>query len=140
MLRKTGGMQRAVVMRRIGMEAFMRDRLLTLCIGIFIGALFAGPLFAQMLVSWDKEDVMPVVLVKPVIGGFAPTEGTAIGNTWSKDEVRPVCLLKPVIGGFAPREGTTVGNTWPKDEVRPMILVTPRMGRFVPARSSSEDF
>jgi hypothetical protein len=118
----------------------MRDRILILCIGVLIGSLIAAPVFAQVLVSWDKDDVVPVVLVKPVIGGFAPVEGSSIGNTWRKDEVRPVVLLKPAIGGFAPREGTSIGNIWSKDEVRPMILVKPQVGRFVPSGSTSEDF
>src|SRR3989442_13429723 len=117
----------------------MRERFTMLCAGFFLGAFFAAPLWAQVLVSWSKEQIVPVVLVKPTIGGFAPVEGSSIGNTWPKDEVRPVALLKPVIGGFAPREGSSIGNTWPKDEIRPMILVKPQMGRFVPANSASED-
>jgi hypothetical protein len=115
------------------------ERLLILCIGFFLGMLLALPLYAQALISWQKDEVVPVVIVKPDIGGFVPTDGATIGNSWRKDEVKPVCLLRPVIGGFAPRQGSAIGNTWRKDEVKAMILVVPQMGRFVPA-GPAQDF
>jgi hypothetical protein len=37
--------------------------------------------------------------------------GTAIGVSWSKSEVIPVVLVKPGIGGFEPADGSSIGNT-----------------------------
>jgi len=87
---------------------------------------------AEIDVIWKKSEVIPVVLVKPSIGGFVPVEGSSIGNTWSKSEVKPVLLLKPGIGGFESREGTSIGNTWSKDGVLPVMLVEPAAGGFAP--------
>ena len=83
-------------------------------------------------VSWTKAEVIPVVLVKPGIGGFVPTEGIIVGNTWQKSDVRPVLLLKPGIGGFEPRDGLSIGNTWSKADVLPVVLVEPAASDFVP--------
>lgn len=85
-------------------------------------------------VSWTKDEVVPVLLVKPHIGGFVPMEGSTIGNSWEKDAVRPVILVKPGIGSFVPVEGSSIGNNWPKDEVTPVMLVEPSIGTFVPLK------
>jgi hypothetical protein len=66
---------------------------------------------ATVGITWRKAEVIPVVLVKPGIGGFEPVEGSSIGNTWPKSEVKPVLLVKPGIVGFEPREGSTIGNS-----------------------------
>jgi len=87
---------------------------------------------AGIAISWRKSEVVPVVIVKPGIGGFEPVEGSSIGNTWPKSEVKPVLLTKPGIGGFEPREGSSIGNTWRKDEILPVMLVEPSAGGFVP--------
>lgn len=79
---------------------------------------------------WPKSEVIPVVLVKPGIGGFVPTEGSSIGNTWSKEAVKPVLLVKPGIGGFEPVEGLSIGNHWNKDEVIPVALTEPGINGF----------
>lgn len=95
---------------------------------------------AAIGISWNKTDVIPVVLVKPGIGGFEPVEGSSIGNRWQKSEVKPVVLVKPGIGGFEPREGSSIGNRWSEDELIAVILVEPSSGGFVPLRMlSSED-
>ena len=93
---------------------------------------------AAIGVSWTKSEVIPVVIVKPGIGGFKPVDGSSIGNTWPKSEVKPVLLLKPSIGGFKPREGTSIGNTWRKEDVLPVMLVEPSAGGFVPLRLYAE--
>lgn len=107
--------------------------------GVLMGMTIALPLYAQVF-SWNKAEVVPVVLVKPSVGGFVPTEGTTIGNTWSKEEVKPVLIVEPSVGGFVPREGSTIGNTWSKEEVKAVIVVTPRLGNFVPADSTTQKF
>jgi hypothetical protein len=82
---------------------------------------------------WKKNEVTPVVLVKPSsIGGFAPVEGGSTGNTWSKDEVRPVVLVKLGIGGFVPIDDSSVGNTWSNEEVTAVVIVEPNARGFVP--------
>jgi len=81
---------------------------------------------------WSKSEVVPVVLVKPGIGGFVPTERSSIGNTWSKDAVKPVLLVKPGIGGFEPVDGMSIGNHWSKDDVVAVVLTQPGSGGFTP--------
>lgn len=110
----------------------------SLVLGILIGMVLAIPLYAQ-IVSWGKDQVTPVVLVEPGIGGFRPVQGSAIGNTWPKDKVVPMCIVKPGIGGFVPKEGTSIGNTWSRDAVRPVVMVQPAMGRFVPGSNDGAD-
>lgn len=92
---------------------------------------------AAIGVSWNKSNVIPVILVKPGIGGFEPVDGSSIGNTWPKSEVKPVLLVKPGIGGFEPREGMTIGNSWPKDDILPVMLVEPSVGGFIPLQTLS---
>lgn len=90
---------------------------------------------AAIGISWSKSDVIPVVLVKPGIGGFEPIEGSSIGNTWTKDEVKAVVLVTPGIGGFQPTEGSSIGNVWPKDQTVPVMLVEPSVSGFVPSHA-----
>ena len=104
--------------------------LVGLCCGLVVLGTFAAG--ATVGFNWAKDEVLPVVLVEPSIGGFSPVEGSSIGNRWSKSEVKPVLLVKPGIGGFEPMEGISIGNTWPKDEVVPVILVEPELSGFVP--------
>ena len=85
-------------------------------------------------ITWTKSEVIPVILVKPGIGGFEPVEGSSIGNIWSKSEVKPVLLVKPGIAGFEPREGISIGNTWNKEEIMPVMLVEPYTSGFIPLR------
>ncbi|MEW6238380.1 MAG: hypothetical protein AB1656_23595 [Candidatus Omnitrophota bacterium] len=89
---------------------------------------------AAIGVSWKKSEVIPVVIVKPSIGGFEPAEGNSIGNIWPKPQVKPVLLVKPSIGSFVPREGISIGNTWRKEDVLPVMLVEPSPGGFIPLR------
>ena len=93
---------------------------------------------AAIDLSWRRSEVIPVVLVKPGIGGFEPVDGSSIGNIWSKSDVKAVLLVKAGIGGFEPREGTSIGNYWNKDGVIPVMLVEPSTGGFVPLRSLTE--
>jgi len=83
-------------------------------------------------IFWEKDSVVPVVLVEPGIGGFHPTEGTSIGNTCPKSEVMPVCLTKTSIGGYVPFEGSSIGNTWSKSDVMPVCLVKQSGSSFLP--------
>jgi hypothetical protein len=88
---------------------------------------------AQYGISWTSSQVVPVVLVKPGIGGFVPMEGATIGNTWIKSDVKPVLIVKPGIGGFEPVDGMSIGNTFSKDAIIPVTLVQPDVaGRFSP--------
>jgi hypothetical protein len=89
--------------------------------------------------EWQKKEVVPVVLVKPGIGGFEPSDGTSIGNTWPKSAVRPVLLVKPAIGGFEPVEGSSIGNSWQKEAVIPVMLVEPNGLSFVPLQRLTDD-
>jgi hypothetical protein len=91
---------------------------------------------AEAGVYWNKSQVIPVVVVKPVIGGFAPVNGTSIGNTWPKDDVTPMCLVKPGIGGFSPTIGSSIGNTWMKEEVKPIVVVQPAGSVWTPSERS----
>ena len=103
-----------------------------LVIGFVAGAQF-GPLtgHAQVLPSWGKDEILPVLCVKPGVVGFIPCEEASL-HTWSKEQVVPLCPVKPGIGGFVPVDGTSIGNTWAKDKVRPFLLVRESLGRFVP--------
>lgn len=92
---------------------------------------------AAIAVSWSKSNVIPVVLVKPGIGGFEPVDGSSIGNMWSKSDVKAVLLVKPGIAGFEPREGVSIGNFWSKDNVLPVMLVEPSGGGFIPLQTLS---
>ena len=118
-----------------------RDRVTALGIGVVLGVTsgiaIAVPLAAQMGISWAKEQVVPVVIVEPVIGGFAPVEGTKIGNTWRKEEVVPVCLVKPApMGGvgFVSVQNPLYFYHWDQHEVKPYVEVKPSFGVFVPAQ------
>lgn len=109
---------------------------LGLLMGVVIGRLIAPrTVTAQYGLSWRKAQVLPVVIVKPDIGGFSPVNGSSIGNIWRKDDITPMCLVKPDIGGFSPTRGSSIGNIWRKDEVKPFILVEPGIGGFVPSES-----
>lgn len=81
---------------------------------------------------WIKSEVVPVVLVKPGVLGFEPTEGSSIGNNWSKSKVTPVVLVKPWFAGFEPHEGSSFGNSWSKSNVTPVMLVEPSKSGFIP--------
>ena len=109
--------------------------------GALVGALAAFAIAthtvrAQAVQSWSKNQVTPIIFVKPSFGAFVPTDGTTIGLNWQKDEVLPVVLVKPAIGGFAPVDGMAIGNTWPKEGVKPVVFVTPYSGMFVAGPSS----
>jgi hypothetical protein len=119
-------------------KIFSRIRTTVVMIPMLIGVC-AFTTGAALGISWKKNDVIPVVLVKPGIGGFEPIEEGSIGNTWRKSDVKPVLLVKPGIGGFEPREGSTIGNRWSKDELVPVMLVEPSIGGFIPLRMLSSD-
>jgi hypothetical protein len=105
-----------------------------LCIGIIVGVWASSKrVAAQAPPSWEKSEVVAVVVVKPDIGGFSPVTGSSIGNIWSKEDVVPICLVKPDIGGFSPIRGSSIGNVWSEDEVKPFISVKPYLGAFVPS-------
>lgn len=84
-------------------------KLTTLACGFLGGILFSvvvgSPLLAQAFVSWSKREVVPVVLVEPAIGGFAPVNGSAIGNIWPKDRVVPMCKSQTFDWWFRTRRG-----------------------------------
>jgi len=65
-----------------------------------------------------------------LVGACGLALGTAIGITWTKSEVVPVIIVKPGIGGFVPTEGSSIGSTWLKSEVKAVILVKPGIGAF----------
>lgn len=110
----------------------MRLAAIALCVLVGATGLAAG---AVIGINWSKSEVMPVVLVKPGIGGFEPIEGSSVGNTWTKDEVKAVVLVAPGIGGFQPTGGSSIDNIWTKDETVPVMLVEPSISGFVPLRS-----
>jgi hypothetical protein len=87
---------------------------------------------AAIGIIWEKSQVIPVVLVKPGIGGFEPIEGSSVGNIWSRQEVKPVLVVKPGIVGFEPAQGFSVGNTWSRSDVIPVALAEPSATGFVP--------
>lgn len=95
---------------------------------------FAGG--AVIGANWSKSEVVPIVLVKPGLGGFVPNDGSSIGNTWSKEEVKPVLLVKPGLVGFEPVEGTSIGNIWAKDQVIPVTITQPDANGFSPIEIS----
>jgi hypothetical protein len=112
-------------------ELFNRVRTAAITLPLLMGA-FGLTMGAAIGVSWTKSQIIPVVLVKPSIGGFEPVDGISIGNTWPKSEVKAVLLVKPGIVGFEPREGITIGNTWSAQDILPVMLVEPSVGGFVP--------
>ena len=74
---------------------------------------------AAIGVSWTRSDVIPLVLVRPGIGGFEPVEDSSIGNTWRRSEVKVVVLVKPGIVDFEPLEASasaTTGGRWTKSQ------------------------
>ena len=110
--------------------------------GFALGATTGG-------ITWQKSNVVAVVLVEPDMGGFKPVEGSSIGNTRRKSDVHPVVLLKPKTGGlpsygrFEPREGSAIGNSlskvdWSKNDVIPVMLVEPTSGGFIPLQSITD--
>lgn len=103
--------------------------------GLAIVVFASGAFGVAVGYIWSKEDVLPVVLVKPGIGGFVPAEGSSIGNMWRKNEVRPMVIVKPGVGGFIPTAGTSVGNTWNRTAVLPIVFVKPGSGGFIPSSS-----
>ena len=94
---------------------------------------------ATVGIYWEKAQVIPVIMVKPSIGGFVPIEGNSIVNTWSKKDVTPILIVKPSIGGFQPYEGSAIGNTWEKKNVTPVMLVEPYIGNFKPLSRLTEN-
>lgn len=99
----------------------------SLILAVGVSSFAAG---AQYGATWSTADVIPVVLVKPDIGGFTPTEGSSIGNSWTKTSVKAVVLVKPGIGGFVPTDGSSIGNTWAKGDVLPISIVVPGVSGF----------
>jgi hypothetical protein len=104
-------------------------RLVTILAATFAGVLIGlfvrvDSVSAISFVRWDKRDVIPIVLVKPYLGSFAPVEGFSL-TRWNKDEVTPVCLLKPGIVDFVPAQGSSIGISWGKDDVNAMVLTKP---------------
>jgi hypothetical protein len=99
--------------------------------GVLIAAVVAVNLGAASQLRWNKEEVIPVCLVKGVIGGFDPINGNPIGNRWNKKEVLPICEVTTGIGGFVPVNGNTIGNAWTKAEVKPFVVVTPHGTGFI---------
>jgi hypothetical protein len=108
-----------------------RAPLAAIILSLLMGA-FGITMGAAIGISWTKSQVVPVVLVKPGIGGFEPVDGISIGNAWPKSEVKAVLLVKPGIGGFVPREGISIGNTWGGQDILPVMLVEPSVGGFIP--------
>lgn len=100
-------------------------------------ALFSLQEASRSLDIWVRDKVTPVVLVEPSVGGFAPKEGSSVGNTWSKSEVKAVVLVKPGIAGYEPVSGSYVGNTWSKSDVLPVVIVTPSVEGFASYLTSS---
>jgi hypothetical protein len=121
-------------------------RAITFCAGVAAGALMALPLYAQVVVSWAKAEIVPMLAVQPdPLLGFVPVEGSkganiASGNVWSKGQVVPVVIVQPdPVWGFIPVEdskGTniTMGQYWAKEQVKPIVFVRPSAGiDFIPA-------
>jgi hypothetical protein len=79
--------------------------------------------------SWRRNEVTPVVLVKPGLAGFIVDDGAST-DSWSKSQVTPVCLVKFEFGMFAPDTKEVTFQTWFKREVKPMVVVTPHNGGF----------
>jgi hypothetical protein len=110
----------------------MRHKSVILVCLVSFGVVSSFAIGTAVGVSWSKSEVVPVVLVKPGIAGFEPTEGSAIGNTWSKDQVKAVLLVKPGINGFEPIEGFDLVNRWRKDDVIAVSLTEPSINGFSP--------
>ena len=108
-----------------------------LAVALVFAVLITAPIAATIGLYWQKSDVIPVIMVRPIMSGFVPVDGSPIGNTWSKDQVTPMCLVRPLLGGFVPADGSAIGNTWSKDEVKPFIEVQPSIGGFTPRESSN---
>ena len=59
---------------------------------LFLNVLFAAE---ESYMMWEKKEVVPVVIVKPGVGGFIPVEGKSANIKWGKNEVRPIVILTP---------------------------------------------
>jgi hypothetical protein len=118
-----------------------RQRVVVFSLGVAFGALISFPIYAQVLVSWTKAEVVAMVIVQPdTTVGFVPAESGkgALGNAWSKQNVVPVVMVQPnPVFGFVPVLGDratsiAMGKYWTKDEVKPFIVVKPSIGdRFI---------
>jgi hypothetical protein len=101
-----------------------------LLLAILASVVFTAPVTATIGLIWQKQQVLPVVFVKPSIAGFVPVNGNQIGNVWSKDDVVPMCLVKPSLAGFVPVEGDSISNVWGFNQVKPFVEVGPTLGGF----------
>ncbi len=124
-----------------------RKRAVIFCAGVAAGALMTLPLYAQVLVSWTKAEIVPMLGVQPdTVMGFVPLEGSrsaniASGNAWSKGQVVPIVTVQPdPVWGFIPVEGSkstsiAMGQYWSKEQVKPVVFVKPSAGAsFIPAQ------
>ena len=122
-------------------------RTVAFCAGVAAGALLALPLYAQVMVSWKKAEVLPMLAVQPDPAmGFVPVEGSkggniVSGNTWSKEQVVPFVMVQlDPVWGFIPVEGSkatsiAMGQYWAKEQVKPIVFVKPSAGTdFIPAQ------
>jgi hypothetical protein len=82
--------------------------------------------------TWTKNEVMPVCMVRAEIGGFKPLYGEDISNTWQRADVTPMCEVKPKYGRFVPMAGQGIGNEFDRKNVRAFIHVKPDGDEFVP--------
>jgi len=124
-----------------------QKRAVAFCAGVAAGVLLALPLYAQVMVSWKKAEVVPMLAVQPDPAmGFVPVEGSKVGNiasanAWSKGQVVPFVMVQPdPVWGFIPVEGNkaasiAMGEYWGKEQVKPIVFVRPSAGTdFIPAQ------
>ncbi len=122
----------------------MKSAQLVFVAGMLVGSLSStlievGMVSAQTLQSWSKDEVTPMILVKPSgFGTFVPDGENSLGLSWTKSQVVPTVLVKPYIGAFVPSEGNSIGNIWTKEDVKPVLFVEPSFGAFVPANASAQ--
>lgn len=95
----------------------------------FITGLFASvPTSAQGRPTWNKAQVVPMVIVRYGKMGFYTETGGVWGPIWTKDEVTPMCNVKfdrEKNLFFSADEGP-FGATWSrKEEVKPYVTVIP---------------
>ena len=111
----------------------LRNNLPVIAMILVLLSIVVVPATAQMI-SWTKNDVTPIVLVKPSYSGFVPTQGNTYGIVWTKDQVVPMIIVKRnYLNRFEPLDGGYLHN-WSKSEVTPIVYVVQTGYGFIPEK------
>lgn len=106
-----------------------RVRSVSLVFGGFVLGVGCTALLAQSSFTWTKDQVVPVVLVKPFMGDFVAKDDAM--QSWSRREVVPMVSTRPDGVLFKP-ESDPLDPGWGRGQVKPVVLVKAEGTLFVP--------